>query len=119
MLYCYVIIFCTVDLKHGFFLDMLSLKVCTNKFTQAFQLELNVLGETAYVLTKDPQPLSPDYWLWNPSCGTHYSQHEPHTPLISIGCVISDTNVRTYISRITRKVADCPMNFMPLCLFRL
>lgn len=51
------------------------------------------VGETAYVLTENPQPGATGYWLWNPSTGVHYSQDEPHTPLISVGCVIDDNNV--------------------------
>lgn len=54
----------------------------------------NCIGETAYVLTEDPHPAAVGYWLWNPSSGVHYSQHEPHTPLVSVGCVFNDTNVR-------------------------
>ena len=49
-------------------------------------------GATAYVLTESPGGVG--YWLWNPHSGEHYSQHEPYTPLTSVGCAINEENVR-------------------------
>lgn len=52
-------------------------------------------GETAYVITENPEPGGSGFWLWNPSTGLHYSQYQPHIPLISVGCVFNDKNVST------------------------
>ena len=53
----------------------------------------NNTGETAYVMTENPEAGGSGLWLWNPSTGLHYSQHQPHIPLISVGCVFNDRNV--------------------------
>ena len=49
-------------------------------------------GLTAYVLTENPHS-GVGYWLWNPSTGKHYTQHEAYCPLTSVGCVIGEHNV--------------------------
>ena len=49
-------------------------------------------GVTAYVLTENPHS-GVGYWLWNPSTGKHYPQHEAYCPLTSVGCVINHQNV--------------------------
>ena len=49
------------------------------------------IGATAYVLTESPTGVGS--WLWNPHTGKHYSQHEPYTPLTSVGCAINKENV--------------------------
>lgn len=52
-------------------------------------------GATAYVLTESPTGVG--YWLWNPHTGKHYTQHEPYTPLTSVGCAINEENVRSIV----------------------
>ena len=58
-----------------------------------FFSKLLFIGETAYVLTKNPESVTSEYWLWNARTGVHYDQCEPHVPLISVGCVFNDSNV--------------------------
>lgn len=52
-------------------------------------------GATAYVLTESPTGVGS--WLWNPNTGKHYTQHEPYTPLTSVGCAINEENVSTVL----------------------
>ncbi len=54
-------------------------------------------GETAYVLSENPQAGGVGYWIWNPCTGSHYGQYEPHCPLISVGCIIDNTNVSFHL----------------------
>ena len=55
-------------------------------------------GVTAYVLTESPTGIG--HWLWNPHTGKHYTQHEPYTPLTSVGCAINEENVRFIVARL-------------------
>lgn len=48
-------------------------------------------GDTYYVLTKSLN--SSTYWLWNPSTGECYDQHDTNCTLISIGCIFNARNV--------------------------
>ena len=48
-------------------------------------------GDTYYVLTKSLT--CGTYWLWNPSTGEFYDQHDTNCTLISIGCVFNARNV--------------------------
>ena len=50
-------------------------------------------GKTAYVLTQSPLPEDVGYWIWNSSTGVHYYQNEPGIPLISVGCLVNNSNV--------------------------
>ncbi len=72
---------------------------CTNwvvslqEFCKQLVIPFNLyclLGETAYVLTKS---LESGFLLWNASTGVHYGQHQPHIPLVSVGCIFNGTNV--------------------------
>lgn len=70
-----------------------------------------LIGETAYVLTDNPEPGTSGFWLWNPSTGIHYNQYQPHIPLISVGCIFNDRNVR--LEATPRRLAFYPV-FYPL-----
>ena len=48
-------------------------------------------GDSYYVLTKSLN--SSTYWLWNPSTGEYYDQHDTNCTLISIGCIFNARNV--------------------------
>lgn len=51
-------------------------------------------GPTAYVLTEDG---TNGFLIWNANTGEHYKVHDNYCPLISIGCIINDENVRNVL----------------------
>ena len=66
--------------------------VYTNVQTYTSYIHLMIYaGDTYYVLTKSLT--SGTYWLWNPSTGEYYDQHDTNCTLISIGCIFNARNV--------------------------
>ena len=63
--------------------------------SQSLYICMHCIGATAYVLTESPTGVGS--WLWNPHTGKHYSQHEPYTPLTSVGCAINEENVSSLV----------------------
>ena len=103
MLCCSVTTSSTVAGRHGSYSDMQYLKVSL-PHTPLFTIDDFITfvtyyftGATAYVLTESPAGVG--YWLWNPHTGKHYTQHEPYTPLTSVGCAINEENVRLTMTR--------------------
>jgi len=50
-------------------------------------------GPTAYVLTREEEQHSFNYWLWDPASGHKYSIQDSFCPLQKVFCLINDENV--------------------------
>ena len=98
----HAILLCNYFLFHGFKAWVLLGHAVPEGMTIMYLADLSLsfsvaffLGETAYVLTENSESGSAVFLLWNPNTGVHYSQHQPHAPLISVGCVFNSENVST------------------------